>query len=146
MRPVLTAAAVLLLYSPASAQPLAAMRPDLAQVFAIGASLEGRPMRVLRIRNTAAGVGRCKPVILLTGCQHAREWIDDMVTNYLADQFLRRYDTDPSVRDLVDRADLVIAPIVNPDAYEYTWSTNRLWRKKRRPDTGGSFGVDLNRN
>jgi hypothetical protein len=41
-------------------------------------------------------------------------------------------------------------PVVNPDGYVYNQSTNPggggLWRKNRRANAGGSFGVDLNRN
>jgi Zinc carboxypeptidase len=34
------------------------------------------------------------------------------------------------------------------DRYVFTWtgSANRLWRKNRRLNSGGSYGVDLNRN
>ncbi|QQP52967.1 Carboxypeptidase B, partial [Caligus rogercresseyi] len=41
-----------------------------------------------------------------------------------------------------------IMPLVNPDGYEYTRTTSRLWRKNRAPPPKGSrcFGVDLNRN
>ncbi|MCC6659425.1 MAG: hypothetical protein IT437_00930 [Phycisphaerales bacterium] len=122
------------------------LRPDLAEVFTIGASLEGREMRAIRIRNPQAGGGACKPMVLLTGTQHAREWIATMVTTYLADRFIRQYDTDPAIKAVVDAADIVIVPIVNPDGYEWTWTNTRLWRKNRRPNAGGSFGVDLNRN
>lgn len=38
-------------------------------------------------------------------------------------------------------------PIVNPDGYEYSHTTDRLWRKNRGGlATGRCAGVDLNRN
>lgn len=37
-------------------------------------------------------------------------------------------------------------PVLNPDGYEYTHRTDRLWRKNRNTDTGRCSGVDLNRN
>ena len=38
-------------------------------------------------------------------------------------------------------------PMLNPDGYEYSRTTDRLWRKNRRqPPNEGCFGVDLNRN
>jgi murein tripeptide amidase MpaA len=38
-------------------------------------------------------------------------------------------------------------PLVNPDGYEYSWTTDRLWRKNRTPNLGSScVGTDLNRN
>jgi hypothetical protein len=37
--------------------------------------------------------------------------------------------------------------VVNVDGYVYTWTTDRYWRKNRRPNAGsGCMGVDLNRN
>ena len=41
------------------------------------------------------------------------------------------------------KLELFIIPIGNPDGYEYSWTTNRLWRKNR---SHGGAGVDLNRN
>jgi len=37
-------------------------------------------------------------------------------------------------------------PIVNPDGYVFAHTSNRMWRKNRKQNQGGSFGVDLNRN
>ncbi|QOJ18898.1 MAG: hypothetical protein HRU76_15450 [Phycisphaeraceae bacterium] len=121
---------------------LAALEPGIAQTFQVGTSLEGRPIRGLRI----AGAGQNKPGFLIQGCQHAREWIAVMVPMYLADRLIRTYQTDAVVQRLVDRVEFVIVPIVNPDGYVYTWTTNRMWRKNRRDNGGGTFGVDLNRN
>jgi hypothetical protein len=47
---------------------------------------------------------------------------------------------------LVDNVEFLIVPVVNPDGYVYTWTTDRFWRKNRRLNAGGSYGVDLNRN
>lgn len=52
---------------------------------------------------------------------------------------------DPKVQDLVKKIEFAVAPCVNPDGYKFTWSTDRLWRKNRRPD-GLCHGVDMNRN
>lgn len=48
----------------------------------------------------------------------------------------------------MDKYDWVFVPIVNLDGYLYTYATNgnRLWRKNRRPISGSTYGVDLNRN
>ena len=121
---------------------LAALRVDITEVFEVGTSLEGRAINAIRI----TGPGQNKPVVLLNGCQHAREWVAVMIPMYIADQLIREYGIDPIITDLVDRVEIVIIPIVNPDGYEYSWDVDRFWRKNRRPNGGGSFGVDLNRN
>lgn len=124
---------------------LAALRPDLAQTFVVGNSLEGRPIRGIRITSSAGG-GRRKRGMLFASTQHAREWIAPMVTMYLADALVTRYDTDLAVRRVVDQLEFFIVPVVNVDGYVYTWPPTavRYWRKNRRP--GSCYGVDLNRN
>lgn len=41
---------------------------------------------------------------------------------------------------------IVIAPNINPDGYEYSRAHSRMWRKNRRPVGCDCVGVDLNRN
>lgn len=125
---------------------LAALRPDLVTQIDLGISLEGRPIKGLRISNDAVDLGRCKPAILLNSIQHAREWITVMNAMFVADHLVRNYDDDAYVRFLTDNAVFYIVPVMNPDGYVHTWTVNRFWRKNRRPNPGGSFGVDLNRN
>ncbi|MCC6970901.1 MAG: hypothetical protein IT434_11850 [Phycisphaerales bacterium] len=121
--------------------------PAMASTFVVGNSLENRQIRGVKITGpeSAEYPKASRPQILFNGCQHAREWISPMVNMYLGDQFLIQYASGGTVKDLLDRVEIVIVPVVNPDGYEYTWTTNRLWRKNRR-NNGGSFGVDLNRN
>ena len=39
-----------------------------------------------------------------------------------------------------------MVPCANPDGYEYSRNHFAFWRKNRRRNEDGSFGVDLNRN
>jgi len=123
---------------------LAALRPELAATLNLGVSLELRAIRGIRVTGTNGVAG--KPAVLFNGCQHAREWVSVMVPMYIADRLIRDYGVDPEITTLLDAAVVYVVPIVNPDGYEYTWSTDRLWRKNRRNNGGGSFGVDTNRN
>ena len=42
---------------------------------------------------------------------------------------------------------LPLVPVLNPDGYEYSRTTDRMWRKNRRKNSGSKCdGVDLNRN
>ncbi len=124
---------------------LVALRPDMASRLTVGSSLFPRDIFAMRISapNTPPG---SKPAVILYGCQHAREWITVMSTTYIADQLVRNYNTDANIRRLLDQYEFYIVPIVNPDGYVHTWTTYRLWRKNRRVNSDGSFGVDLNRN
>ena len=114
---------------------LAALDPANVQMEMIGPSFEGRPIWALKI-----GHGPTK--ILINGTQHAREWISTMVDMSIADRMVRNFATDPRVHDFVENSTLWVVPVMNPDGYQYTWGTDRYWRKNRR----GGYGVDLNRN
>jgi murein tripeptide amidase MpaA len=122
---------------------LVALRPDLAQTFVAGQSAQSRP--IMGIRVTGPGTG-LKAGALIHGDQHAREWITVPTTLYVADQLIRQYDSDPDIHTLVDRYEWFLIPVMNPDGYAYTWSSDRMWRKNRRVMSGGTIGVDLNRN
>jgi hypothetical protein len=126
---------------------LVAARPDLASRFSIGLSLEGREIFGIRITSAHRGPGRgCKPALFLNATQHAREWITPMTAIFVAERLIAGYGSDPYITNLVDNVEFLIVPVVNPDGYVHTWTTERFWRKNRRANTGGTFGVDLNRN
>lgn len=123
---------------------IAADHADIAAVSVIGQTLEGRDIIALEVTGPGDASGR--PVILLNGCQHAREWITPPTMSYTADRLTEGYGTDPRITQLLDHAVIRIVPIVNPDGYVYSWDVNRLWRKNRRDNGDGTMGVDLNRN
>jgi murein tripeptide amidase MpaA len=124
---------------------LAAQYPELAETFALPAAThEGRAIYGLRI--TGPGSLAARPAVLFNGCQHAREWISPATVLFVATRLLEDYDTDPRARRFVDGLEFIIVPVVNPDGYAHTWTSNRLWRKNRRDNGDGTFGVDLNRN
>ncbi|MFG0285986.1 MAG: M14 family zinc carboxypeptidase [Phycisphaerales bacterium JB039] len=124
------------------AQELAAASAGLATFEIVGPSLEGREMFAIRIDDPAGDPDR--PVIVLQAGQHAREWIAPMTAQYIAETLLTS--TDPRLDPLVQRFEWIIIPTMNPDGYDYTWTDLRLWRKNRRDNGDGTFGVDLNRN
>ncbi len=121
---------------------LAARGPH-ARVEALGTSVEGRPILGLVIEppGPADRVG-----LLVTATQHAREWVAASSALWVAERLVEGVGVDPEVTALLDRYRVVIVPVVNPDGYRHTWTTDRLWRKSRVPNRDGTFGVDLNRN
>jgi len=89
-----------------------------------------------------------KPRLYIQGQQHAREWIACATVLFVVSELLERYEAgdDPEAVAILNYFNMDIVPMVNPDGYLYTWASNRLWRKNRKPNAGGTFGVDLNRN
>lgn len=131
----------------AYADTLIAARPDLISRVTVATLPSGKTISALRICSRPSGAASSDlPGVFIYSAQHAREWITVMAAMYAADKLVRTYDTDPGVRRLVDNVEFWIVPVVNPDGYEHTWTTQRLWRKNRRANADGSFGVDLNRN
>jgi len=59
---------------------------------------------------------------------------------------LGQYNNNPVAKKLLDEIEWTLVPIVNIDGYIFTWDSQRLWRKNRRLNSDGSYGVDLNRN
>ncbi len=125
---------------------LAAAHPALATISQLGVSIEGRPIRMIRI--TGPGSTATRPAFVINSTQHAREWVTPMTTMYIVERLLEDYGIDPEVTNLVNRLDFYIVPVANPDGYTYSHTTQALWRKNRHtPPTGSScFGVDTNRN
>jgi hypothetical protein len=91
-----------------------------------------------------------EPELLYTALHHAREpgSLSQMV--FFLWYLLEHYGTDPEVTFLLDNTELYFIPCINPDGYLYNEFTNPegggLWRKNRRLNSDGSYGVDLNRN
>jgi murein tripeptide amidase MpaA len=119
--------------------------PGLASVREIGETLEKRKILALKISDNAAA-NENEPAVLFMGCHHAREWISVEVPFLFGKYLLDNYGLDPQVRALVDAAEIWIVPIVNPDGLEYSIHVYRYWRKNRRANADGTFGVDINRN
>ncbi|XP_063524528.1 carboxypeptidase A4 isoform X2 [Pongo pygmaeus] len=57
------------------------------------------------------------------------------------------YQRDPAITSILEKMDIFLLPVANPDGYVYTQTQNRLWRKTRSRNPGSScIGADPNRN
>ena len=119
--------------------------PGLASVQEIGETLEKRKIYALKISDNAS-TDEHEPAVLFAGCHHAREWISVEVPFLFGQYLLENYDLSQEVRDLVDSSEIWIVPIANPDGLEYSINVYRYWRKNRRANADGTYGVDINRN
>ncbi|KAM0272560.1 hypothetical protein ACHAQH_008670 [Verticillium albo-atrum] len=119
--------------------------PTQSEIFTTGASFQGRALTGIHI--WGSGGKGSKPAVVFHGTVHAREWISTMTTEYMAYQLLTKYATDTTIKAAVDKFDYYIIPVLNPDGFVYTQTTNRLWRKNRQTLSGSScVGRDPNRN
>jgi extracellular matrix protein 14 len=123
---------------------LEAMFPSIVNVTSIGTSYEGRDIPALRVGLFDGLSTDPRKAILVTGGLHAREWISTTTVNYLAWSFIMAFGKEPLITKLLSTFDIVFVPAVNPDGIEYTWQTDRLWRKSRQ-HTNFRFcrGMDL---
>jgi len=124
---------------------LADSHPELARVVDIGDSLEGRNIYALKISDNV-WADEDEAAVVFLGCHHAREWISVEVPFLMGKHLLENYQGDGNIKGLVDNSEIWIVPLVNPDGLEYSIHFYRYWRKNRRDNGDGSFGVDLNRN
>ena len=130
----------------------AAEHPSIcAPKVSLGKSVEGRDIWMVKISDNVGdrrerARGRTTTLIhqragtAVAGRPRCSSWTE----------LLDGYGTDPEVTYIVEQRELYFVPVVNPDGYEYNRRTNPggggMWRKNRRDNGGGVFGVDLNRN
>ncbi|KAG0250625.1 hypothetical protein DFQ27_009319 [Actinomortierella ambigua] len=87
-----------------------------------------------------------KPQIWFQGVQHAREYISATTVQYLAHHYASGYGRNPTITSLLDRVEIVVILIANPDGYIHAWDVDRYWRKNKRYLGNNTYGVDHNRN
>ncbi|MEP2651840.1 MAG: M14 family zinc carboxypeptidase, partial [Paraglaciecola sp.] len=119
--------------------------PDLIKVQSIGNTWEGRPIMLATISLDVHNADK-KPALLYTGTIHAREWIGIELANSFIKYIIDNYQFNPKLQDALTRNTLYIVPCLNPDGFEYSRTHFSFWRKNRRNNGDGTYGVDLNRN
>ena len=131
---------------------MASMFPAHVSLTSIGLSAEGRDIPALRIgarvQLPPEHEHDKRPTLLITGGSHAREWISVSTAAYIAYSLITAYDDPnfPDVTKLLNHFDVTVLPVLNPDGYEYSFSTDRLWRKTRQ-ETPLPFcpGIEMDR-
>ncbi|UCF15020.1 MAG: carboxypeptidase regulatory-like domain-containing protein [Phycisphaerales bacterium] len=117
---------------------------DLTETYGVPGTFEGRHLFAVKISDNVVE-DEDEPAYLMVCEHHAREIVTPVVGLYAIEQFTTRYGVDPEITALVDEYEIWIAPVWNPDGYEYVFNVNNMWRKNRRVFQEG-VGVDLNRN
>lgn len=115
--------------------------PSKCHTVSLGQTIEGRDIMALRFQPE-----KPSPAFLFMGCHHAREWMSVEVPLRLAHILAENPGNDKRIDKYLANYDIWVIPMVNPDGHSYSVKENRLWRKNRTKQQGGSVGVDLNRN
>ncbi|XP_012162323.1 carboxypeptidase B [Ceratitis capitata] len=114
--------------------------PDLAEIVQIGVTHHKRPLEVLRISN---GNPKNWAVFIDAGMQ-ARDWLSPAALTSAISKLTWLWEQAPAAMRNID---WYFLPVANPDGYQYSRITDRLWVKNRYFDsTTGCYGVNLNRN
>lgn len=125
---------------------LASQHRDFVKVFNIGHSTHGRELKVVKI-GIPLKYRMKKPAIWIDAGIHAREWVAPATATYFIHQLVAGVArNDSRVLSYVRNVDWYILPMVNPDGYEYTHTSSRMWRKTRSQHSIVCNGVDPNRN
>ncbi len=118
---------------------------NLSTAYGPSLTVEGRAIEAIKISANVL-VDEDEPNILIATSHHAREISTPEEALDLIERLTAGYGVDPSITALLNTHEIWIVPVVNPDGVNTVWTTNNLWRKNRRNNGDGTFGVDLNRN
>uniref|UniRef100_A0A672HPK1 Carboxypeptidase A1 n=1 Tax=Salarias fasciatus TaxID=181472 RepID=A0A672HPK1_SALFA len=122
---------------------LVAENPNLVSKIVIGQSYQGRDLNVLKFSTG----GSNRPAIWIDTGIHSREWVTQASGTWFAKKIVTDYGRDPALTAILNQMDIFLEIVTNPDGFVYTHTSNRMWRKTRKPNPGSScVGVDPNRN
>jgi hypothetical protein len=132
---------------------VARRNPQLVKLEVLGRTHQGRQLIALKLTQGARDVpDGSRPAVLYSSLQHAREWISVEVNRRLMHHFIDRWRAnDRPIRRLLKQTELWFVIVANPDGYQFTFDSERLWRKNLREQNGepgiqAGDGVDPNRN
>ncbi|XP_017330143.3 carboxypeptidase A1 [Ictalurus punctatus] len=116
--------------------------PGFVSKIVIGQSYEKRPLNVLKF-----STGANRPGLWIDTGIHSREWVTQASGTWFAKKIVTDYGRDAELTDILNKYDIFLEIVTNPDGFQFTHTNNRMWRKTRKPNSGSScIGVDPNRN
>ncbi|UCE37397.1 MAG: hypothetical protein JSW00_18370 [Thermoplasmata archaeon] len=128
--------------------------PGITKLVSIGKSYEGRDIWAMKVSDNP-DTEEDEPEIYFNGNHHAREWLTIEVCLYILNYLTDNYATNTTITNIVDNRQIWVVPCVNPDGRQYDSPEDDPsnhkhqqagWRKNRRDNGDGNYGVDLNRN
>ncbi len=139
----------------ATAEALVALKPQIAEWLDIGDSRlkqlgqGGYDLRALHITNRS--IPGPKPLLMIQGALHAREYATAETVTRFAEQLINGYGTNPDITWMIDYNDINLVLVANPDGRKVAeMDVTKMQRKNRNPlycaGANATTGVDLNRN
>ncbi|KAL1421075.1 hypothetical protein MTO96_023502 [Rhipicephalus appendiculatus] len=118
------------------------VRPDLATLYSVGQSRQGRELWVLMLSSRATNGKLLKPSMKYVANMHGNEAVGKELMLQLIAHLINGYDHDPRIRWLLDNTNVHIMPSMNPDGMSISREGQCVGLRGRY----NSAGVDLNRN
>lgn len=119
--------------------------PKNFKLESIGQTWEKRDINLITISKDIK-TANTRPALFFTGTIHAREWIGHELAIEFAKYVLENLEIDTTLQKYLDVSTIYMVPCANPDGYEFSRTHFSFWRKNRRQNADGTYGVDLNRN
>lgn len=111
-----------------------------ASLTSIGKSFENRDLWMVHVRPNDPSDSEEAGAVWIEAGIHAREWISPAVALHILKELVQDNGS-------IGNFDVYVVPMANPDGYNYSFTSDRMWRKNRRiTSQPGCGGVDLNRN
>jgi hypothetical protein len=124
--------------------------PDICKLYDVGDTWEKREMWVLKVSDNPTQ-SEAEPRLFVVGNHHARELMTVEIPLWFVKVLLEGYATSKDIKYYVDNYEIYVMPMANPDGHVYVENHSEgnpsyWWRKNRRYNYEGCYGVDPNRN
>lgn len=113
--------------------------PSLCRLDTIGTTIRGKLVLALKISGNCQ-TGEDEPKVFYTSSMHGDETGGFILMLRLSEYLLKNYNSSERIRNLVDKLEIWINPLANPDGAYYGGDKIEL------PVRGNANGYDLNRN
>ncbi len=107
--------------------------PDMASMYSIGKTWQGRDIWCIEVTNKKTGAASEKPAVYVDGNTHAGEVTGCMISLYTAWQLLTEYSSDAKIANLVDTRTFYIIPRLSADGAELYLTEPFIPRSSIRP-------------
>jgi hypothetical protein len=115
--------------------------PEIAEVYDVGRSFEGRPIYQMTVTNKKTGKDTEKPAAFFEGGRHSGEVTASETVMWMAKYLIENYGKDPEVTALIDKNAIYLRPINNPDGHNLYMNSAQSNRSTVRPDDNEGDGL-----